>query len=205
MLTVGSNSTCDVCLEPFGPENKSPCSINCGHVFCASCLDHITRSNCPLCRTPYNHNTIVRLHVDLDGSQSSPPATVPSTEPEQEARRFQEAFARIINKGSSEADLRKLLGETRAFLQTQPRDKFTELRVTQKLTVYLCEVKTSLLEYKRKVDHCDRDVRQLQEEKTALREQIKTMSEANQKTMEEAKWLRAHADKAQEAYVKLVE
>ncbi|TCD68143.1 hypothetical protein EIP91_011509 [Steccherinum ochraceum] len=80
-LLVYPSSTCDICKDeyyssvveaqwvtPNGQHTpKTPHSINCGHVFCDSCLHQMrthTSSVCPLCRVPYSQNGIVKLHVD---------------------------------------------------------------------------------------------------------------------------------------------
>ena len=57
-----SAATCDICHQP----RKSPaCPVNCGHVFCWSCLlQWVTtvRPECPLCRTACRPQDILALH-----------------------------------------------------------------------------------------------------------------------------------------------
>ncbi|KAK0440282.1 hypothetical protein EV421DRAFT_1712555 [Armillaria borealis] len=119
MLCLGSGSTCDVCLEPFGNDTKAPCSIECGHVFCLNCLNQITRLKCPLCRSRFEPQGFVKLHIDVDDVRSS--SHFPRTTT-QCARRLQEAIANIANEGSTEASLRQLIQDCKSFLAGQPRN-----------------------------------------------------------------------------------
>lgn len=82
---------------------------------------------CPLCRKHFDQRTVVKLHIDFDnvrGLQGGSPvrASCP-TAAESEARRLQEAIANVANTGTTEAELRKLIGEATIFLSTQPRDQ----------------------------------------------------------------------------------
>ena len=78
----------------------------------------MSRPSCPLCRLQFDQRTIVKLHVDLDGSTApdSPAAA------KQEARRLQEAIANVANEGTTEPRLRQLIAEGTTFLATQPRE-----------------------------------------------------------------------------------
>ena len=44
--------TCTVCTELFGPDEKCPRILSCGHSFCHSCIEKVIRQNrfCPICR-----------------------------------------------------------------------------------------------------------------------------------------------------------
>ncbi|CAL1710963.1 unnamed protein product [Somion occarium] len=66
MLIVHPSSVCDVCLEPYGWEEqaRTPHAIPCGHIFCYSCLQLTTPSNCPLCRKAFLPQRIKKIHVD---------------------------------------------------------------------------------------------------------------------------------------------
>ncbi|KAJ3720523.1 hypothetical protein F5878DRAFT_531436 [Lentinula raphanica] len=145
MFSLGPGSICDVCLEPFGADLKAPSSISCGHVFCADCLNHITRQTCPLCRVPFNPRSIVRLHVDLDSVKSLPAG--PGGESmlvEQEASALHDRIAAVANAGSTEANLRALISDCRAFLSNQPRTQFQDLRFSVRMITFLCDVKSKL-------------------------------------------------------------
>ncbi|KAG7095252.1 hypothetical protein E1B28_006025 [Marasmius oreades] len=66
VLTVHASSTCDVCLEPYDWDDnvRKPHFINCGHVFCGTCLEHVQPKKCPLCRELFTASDIQRLNVD---------------------------------------------------------------------------------------------------------------------------------------------
>jgi hypothetical protein len=85
---------------------------------CSSrCLNNIDRASCPLCRTYFDQQTTVKLHVDLDSSSSDS-----SSSAIQEARRLQAAIASVANEGTTEPRLRQLIAEGTAFLTSQPRE-----------------------------------------------------------------------------------
>ncbi|KAJ3874335.1 hypothetical protein F5051DRAFT_335968 [Lentinula edodes] len=155
MFSLGPGSVCDVCLESFGADSKAPCSISCGHVFCADCLRHITRQTCPLCRVPFDPRSTVKLHVDLDSvkaASTGPGSAADSPSAEQEARSLHERIAAVANAGTSEANLRSLISECKTFLSGHPRSLFQDLRVSLRMIAYLCEVKSTLRSQNQAVD-----------------------------------------------------
>jgi len=90
-----------------------------------SCLNHITRLLCPLCRNGFDASGFIKIHIDVDNVRSSPRAIkagpTSSSPAEDEARRLQEAIASVANAGTTEARLRQLIEEGRTFLASQPR------------------------------------------------------------------------------------
>ncbi|KIL65035.1 hypothetical protein M378DRAFT_77391 [Amanita muscaria Koide BX008] len=165
MLTLGANSTCDVCLEHFGTDHKAPYSIHCGHVFCFDCIRRVSPPECPLCRTPYLPGKWLKLHVDL--------SALPLTGTEKEARRLQEAIGEVTTLGSSEANSRQLINECRVFLQAQPRSTYADLRVAYRMLSYLCEVKTSLrTQNATNLQHLKDEVAQLEDDKSELQRRL---------------------------------
>ncbi|KAE9399625.1 hypothetical protein BT96DRAFT_820383 [Gymnopus androsaceus JB14] len=152
MFSLGSGSVCDVCLESFGLDLKAPCSISCGHVFCADCLQHITRQSCPLCRIHFDPRLIVKLHVDLDSLKAASASAEDSKSAEEEARSLHERIAAVANRGTTEANLRALISECKTFLSNQPRNLFQDLRVSLRMIAYLCEVKSTLRSQNQAVD-----------------------------------------------------
>jgi hypothetical protein len=89
------------------------------HIIVFSCLNHITRLLCPLCRAGFEAKDFVKLRIDVDSARSSPRANIAA---EGEARRLQESIASVANAGTTEARLRQLIEEARAFLASQPRE-----------------------------------------------------------------------------------
>ncbi|KAF9447362.1 hypothetical protein P691DRAFT_671645 [Macrolepiota fuliginosa MF-IS2] len=209
MLSLGLGSACDVCLESFGPDAKGPCSIQCGHVFCVDCLNHLERPQCPLCRDPFEPHSVVRLHIDVE-QRSSPKAPPPRpTAAEQEARRLQDAIANVANTGSSEPNLRSLIGEGRKFLSNQPRNLFPELRMAHRMIAYLCEVKANLVAQTQACNALQAQVSQLGAEKGELEKRIQDLKGARKYERQTAltveRNLRDHCSRAHEAYETVVE
>lgn len=153
MLSLGPGSACDVCLEPFGAELKAPCSISCGHVFCvkyvyshplqplrhssislsSSCLQHIARPTCPLCRTPFQMRHTVKLHVDLD-SIRAPAASDGMPLPadsDEGARQLHKRITGVASEGATEAQTTQLTEECKAFLSTVPKTMVIMLEILQ--------------------------------------------------------------------------
>ncbi|KAK0216838.1 hypothetical protein IW262DRAFT_1276481 [Armillaria fumosa] len=205
MLCLGSGSTCDVCLEPFGNDTKAPCSIECGHVFCLNCLNQITRLKCPLCRSRFEPQGFVKLHIDVDDVRSSShsPERPPSTSPaELEARRLQEAIANIANEGSTEASLRQLIQDCKSFLAGQPRNLFTELRFIHRVVSYLCDVKSDLVKTKRELAHLTTEKARSDQMVVDLEADMKR-DRRNAQALEDN--LRDYCSKAQGAYFGVAE
>ncbi|XP_062938624.1 ring finger protein-like [Cynocephalus volans] len=87
----GEEEECPICTEPYGPGQRRPALLNCGHCLCASCLHRLLgtapsadlgRVCCPLCRqkTPMLEWEICRLQEELlqaDGPQCPPPPASP--------------------------------------------------------------------------------------------------------------------------------
>ncbi|KIK57314.1 hypothetical protein GYMLUDRAFT_172841 [Collybiopsis luxurians FD-317 M1] len=149
--TSTRSATLQVCLESFGQDLKAPCSISCGHVFCADCLHHITRQTCPLCRIPFDHRSIVKLHIDVDYLKAAPSNSADPA-PSEEARTLHDRIAAVANAGTTEANLRALISECKTFLSTQPRSQFQDLRVSLRMIAYLCEIKSTLRSQNQTVD-----------------------------------------------------
>ncbi|PFH48812.1 hypothetical protein AMATHDRAFT_76526 [Amanita thiersii Skay4041] len=207
MLSLGAGSTCDVCLEHFNHEQKAPCSVSCGHVFCLECIHRLTRNTCPLCRAQYDIRSCVKLHVDLESG--SPVRASCPTPGEQEARRLQEAITNVANEGSSEPNVRQLIADCRVFLQGHPRTMFPELRVSLRMIAYLYDVKTAYRSQATQLDTLKDQIAQLNLEKAELQRKLEA-SETGRKDDRELALvvemnLREHVSRAHAAYETIVE
>ena len=85
-----------------------------------SCISNITHL-CPLCRIPFDKDSVIKLHVDLDAIPIEQASGCTSADL-QEAQRLQKAIANIADKGTTEQNLRQLIQEGRTFLHGQPRN-----------------------------------------------------------------------------------
>ncbi|KZP34033.1 hypothetical protein FIBSPDRAFT_720330 [Athelia psychrophila] len=119
MLVVHANSTCDVCLESYSSGAHAPHSITCGHVFCASCIESLSRPICPLCRTMFEESDVRKLHIDRSQSPRNPTAIA------HEARRYQQDITRIVKEGAPASELGALISRCHLWLKTQAPDQVT--------------------------------------------------------------------------------
>ncbi|KAJ7100734.1 hypothetical protein B0H15DRAFT_769964 [Mycena belliarum] len=182
MLSLGPGSACDVCLEPFGTELRAPCSIPCGHVFCVSCLQHIARQNCPLCRTPFEARNTIRLHLDLDNirAPSSTDELVASSSSDDAARQLQQRITNVAVDGATEAQTTQLTDECKSFLDTVPRAMYTDLRTAYKMLSYMCHVKRIYVEQGRNMNQLTREVDRLKAAIEVLKIEKRRMEQACQ-------------------------
>ncbi|KAF8154549.1 hypothetical protein B0H34DRAFT_660395 [Crassisporium funariophilum] len=185
MLTLGAGSSCDICFEKFGQDLKAPCSITCGHVFCAGCINNITRL-CPLCRTPFEKHFCIKLHLDVDGIPPERLGTVNADT--QEAQRLQQAIASVADEGTTEPRLRQLIQECKTFLHGQPRSQYKELRVAHRMIAYLCDCRTSLRSNNQLLDAQKEEVIQLTTEKKQLTTEKEELQKQIMKVMETQKY-----------------
>lgn len=73
-----------------------------------------------MCRSPFEEESCIKLHVDIDVVPSEP--TAAEAADAKEARRIQHAIASIPETGATEPSLRQLIQEGSKFLSTQPRN-----------------------------------------------------------------------------------
>ncbi|KAJ7489232.1 hypothetical protein FB451DRAFT_1024219 [Mycena latifolia] len=197
MLSLGPGSACDVCLEPFGAELKAPCSIACGHVFCVSCLQHIARPTCPLCRTHFEARNTIRLHIDLD-SIRAPPSTdalVVSSSNDEGARHFQQRITDVAVGGATEAQTTQLTEECKSFLDTVPKTMYSDLRTAYKMLYYMCYVKRLYVDQGRTVNQLTRNVSSLTQEVDRLKAAIEVLK-IEKRRLEQA-WQTVSAERDQ--------
>jgi len=136
MLVLGADSSCDVCLDHFADGHKVPHVIPCGHVFCLDCARSVSPPECPLCRTPYEYGTWLKLHADL--------SALAPTGSDTEARRLQDVIRENINLETTEAYMRQLLYECQNFLEERPHSMHEDLQTACQLLSHLCDVKRKL-------------------------------------------------------------
>ncbi|KAF7291630.1 RING-type domain-containing protein [Mycena chlorophos] len=143
MLSLGPGSSCDVCLEPFTENDKAPCSIPCGHVFCSTCLQSVERPTCPLCRQPFQARHIIKLHVDVESLR--PPAAPHSlsahSSPDETARHLQERIIILASSGATEEQTTQLTADCKGFLASVPKKMYADLRTAVNMLIYIAHVK----------------------------------------------------------------
>ncbi|CAA7257507.1 unnamed protein product [Cyclocybe aegerita] len=202
MLSLGAGSSCDICFEIFGQDLKAPCSIACGHVFCIECIAQLTTRLCPLCRSEFDEDSCIRLHIDMDNTPtpSDPASGKCSLDDIAKARRFAEAYASITDQGTTESRLRQVILDGRQFLASQPKHLFRDLRVTHRLIAYLCEVKATLRTQNHAVETLNEQIKQLTTEKEELTNQLAELESLRNYEKETAlaveTSLRSHCDNA---------
>ncbi|KAJ7251110.1 hypothetical protein B0H12DRAFT_1018771 [Mycena haematopus] len=204
MLSLGPGSACDVCLEPFGAELKAPCSITCGHVFCLNCLQQVSRPTCPLCRTPFDARHTIRLHIDRDNiSPSSRDVALPPNA-DDGARHLQDRITDLASNGATEAQSTNLTEECKKFLQTVPRDMYSDLQTSYKMLSYMCHVKRNFLDQGREFKSVSQEVDRLKAalevlriEKRHLEQSWQTVSTERDNIFSECERLHAQLDNVQ--------
>ena len=94
-----------------------------------SCLTHLSPVICPFCREPFHPKQHRRLIADLDLASHTPaedadirPLPPKEDAPELVAKSLHTEFAKVVTKGSDEANLRKLIDKCSTFLKSQPRE-----------------------------------------------------------------------------------
>ncbi|KAF8343537.1 hypothetical protein F5887DRAFT_289592 [Amanita rubescens] len=139
MLVLGADSSCDICLDHFADGQKVPHVIRCGHVFCLDCASNFSPPECPLCRTPYEYGTWLKLHADMSAL-----TTTSSESSDTEVRRLQDVIRENVDSETTEAYIRQLLYECQNFLEEQPNSTHEDLQTTCRLLSHLCDVKRKL-------------------------------------------------------------
>ncbi|KAG6907383.1 hypothetical protein DXG01_009074 [Tephrocybe rancida] len=220
MLTLGSGSACDICLEPFSTGIKAASAIVCGHAFCSECINNLRAAPpttnhpdtnfkpCPLCRHTFDTRQYIRLHVDHDTHATARAASAPSPS-ETEAKSLLEKIIGIANKGSTQEESRLVIADTRQFLHLQ-RDttKFIELRTCYRMLHYTTntraiqiELEAQLSELKAKEADIRSQLTRTIEEKTEVERRAKEDKEIS---LSIEKSLHEHARVAREGYEAMI-
>ncbi|KAI6008616.1 hypothetical protein EDC04DRAFT_2610863 [Pisolithus marmoratus] len=193
MLVVGPNSTCDVCLECYTNGVNIPHAINCGHVFCQKCLEHLVQNKCPLCRMPFEPSEVRKLHVDRDPNVKATveedaaqcPPSVPAAD--EEAQRLLNEIARIVKEGAKIVDIRRVIDECRTYYKSQG-DQYTPVRVS-------CLLLHNLAESQRKLSLQAEDLKELRAERDNIHEHLTGELEAVKRDYEQL-WRTTQEEKA---------
>ena len=88
------------------------------HYSTHSCISHIR--SCPLCRTPFDSSSCIRLHVDVN-TISREQTVGCSSDVVKEAQRLHQAISSIADVGIDKQGLRQLIQEAKPLLHGQPR------------------------------------------------------------------------------------
>ncbi|KIM77815.1 hypothetical protein PILCRDRAFT_825047 [Piloderma croceum F 1598] len=109
-LILQPTSSCDICMEDYNCDElaRSPHSIDCGHIFCKTCIRGFTPKVCPLCRTPFVIGR--RLHVDaVEGANPVRTMDAPSSA-------LLERIALVSNESSTTEDVLMVVAEVSDWL-----------------------------------------------------------------------------------------
>ncbi|KAJ6598288.1 hypothetical protein DFH09DRAFT_1131481 [Mycena vulgaris] len=177
MLTLGPGSACDVCLKAFGAELSAPCSLTCGHVFCAGCLQEISRPVCPLCRTPFEARHTIRLHIDLDNIRSSASdELVVHSSTEEEACKLQKRISSVaVDGGTEESQIAQITEDCQTFLATVPKNMYSDLRASYEMLHCMCHLEALNVDQGRIIDRLMGDVTSSSQETDHLRAAIEVL------------------------------
>ncbi|THU93932.1 hypothetical protein K435DRAFT_669316 [Dendrothele bispora CBS 962.96] len=142
MLCLASESACDICLDAFDNKHKVPCVLDCGHVFCQSCIPRVDPPVCPVCREEFDPQHFIKMY-----GINIPTTTGPLYS---EASHIRKAIEDVINLGTTETEVPGLIAECKAFARLREQE-FDDLRNTCRLLVHLCNVQTRLNQHERLV------------------------------------------------------
>ncbi|KJA21817.1 hypothetical protein HYPSUDRAFT_683447, partial [Hypholoma sublateritium FD-334 SS-4] len=168
-LGAGSAS-CQKCVEPFGrlEDFRAPFMVACGHVFCLLCL-HDERANaaacCPLCRTPYDRTGYLRLA----GLAGTVPHRLRSFDM---GAKLRGEIARVDGL-TNDMQLRTLHDDARRFLDSQPRNRFTDLEINVRLLGCFLEAKETAQAQATVVNALVEQVHQLGADKAQMHRQLR--------------------------------
>jgi hypothetical protein len=133
-------------LRPCLLSRVSPCHSNRWRPISplVSCLQSLTRSKCPICRTEFVTEDIRRIHIDhspafLDEHLPSSPRSEASESERSQVKQFQESITRIVRQGDTMSEsspasdkthtqlvivaVREKIDEIRTWLKNQDRDE----------------------------------------------------------------------------------
>ncbi|CAL1710960.1 unnamed protein product [Somion occarium] len=154
MLILHPKSVCDVCLETYDNDNV-PHAIECGHIYCLSCLHSLDRPRCPLCRQSFDLEEAIRLHIDKPGVSSPTPLLSspeqPAYEPPSQGKEFLARIMHVVFNGSDPKDVRELLSNVEVWLNTQDRAEYPELNAMYLLLFRYSSKKSQVDEKKDKI------------------------------------------------------
>ena len=80
-----------------------------------SCIHNISRS-CPLCRTHFDQDSWIKLHVDVEPRLDCSPDDV------NEAERLHAAIVKLAEAGTDEASAKQQIHDTKQFLGRHAKD-----------------------------------------------------------------------------------
>ncbi|KAK7454036.1 hypothetical protein VKT23_011547 [Stygiomarasmius scandens] len=135
MLCLASDSSCDVCLDAFDNDLKVPCVLDCGHVFCLSCITRVDPLVCPLCRDEFDPHRFIKMYgVQL------PTATTP-LHSDSDVGNIRKAISDVINLGTRQTEVQRLVAGCKTFVRRHGQE-YEDLRNCCHLLMYLCNVQT---------------------------------------------------------------
>ncbi|KAF5309874.1 hypothetical protein D9619_010360 [Psilocybe cf. subviscida] len=144
MLSLSPGSSCDICFEAFGYDQKQPCSIKCGHVYCRECVGVLALQDppeCPMCRQEFEYEECVRLHLDSDNVVGPSLADQGSGEEVQTAKKIWSSIMDISANGATELVVRQLVQDGEAFFKLKHENSYADLKAVFQIVNHLYEVK----------------------------------------------------------------
>jgi hypothetical protein len=142
MLIVKASSSCDVCLEPFqlrpdsSPVVRAPCAIDCGHIFCSTCIDSLARLACPLCRSYFDPRAVRRLHLDVaPRTPDVRPAHSDNDNVAVSKGDLKDRIISIVRNGADGGHYQALIQETCAWLKEHNPEEHWDLRALYLLLI----------------------------------------------------------------------
>jgi hypothetical protein len=193
MLSLSPGSSCDICFEPFGYDQKQPCSIKCGHVYCRECIEVLALQEppeCPMCRQQFEYEDCVRLHLDSDNVVGPSLADQGSGEEVQTAKKIWGSIMDISANGATEPVVRQLVQDGEAFFKLKHENSYADLKAVFQIVNHLYDVKQksrnkaastkqAMKEFEDKIANLEAHNTELRKEKDSLEKALIKANELN--------------------------
>ncbi|KIK57325.1 hypothetical protein GYMLUDRAFT_98670 [Collybiopsis luxurians FD-317 M1] len=171
MLVVEPSSSCDVCLEPYEWDDiqRTPHIIDCGHVFCAQCLDRVSPTRCPVCRKLFLPSEVRKLYVECSTQVAQ------KEENKEEANLLNEL---IMVYDGTEEEILILRNRVDEWLGNQVLEEESPLRKARDALELYQQLKLKRNHDRKKIKSLERDIRHSQESAARKQAEVSIMEQS---------------------------
>ncbi|KAF5390912.1 hypothetical protein D9757_004036 [Collybiopsis confluens] len=170
MLVVEPSSSCDVCLEPYDWDDvqKTPHIIDCGHVFCAQCLEQVIPTRCPICRKLFYSSEVRKLYVECSST---------STLKEEHKEEVDLLYELIMVYNGSDEEMVTLQKRVDEWLGNSGHEE-SPLQKTRTVLELFQQGKSKRAHDRKKIKHLEREIRQSLDVATRKEAEVSIMEQS---------------------------